>query len=185
MSAGIQTSEVSVGAHRIFWGAAGSETELGLTAEGSIVRIGQEQVPVKTEEYGTGENGTPVKKIHGGETMVAELILAQWSPAQLLIAIPGSVAGTGTDTASVYIGKQAGTDLSGTTYARRLRLHPITQTNTATETNDVYIHLAIPKPLPIEARFNNREAKMIGVSFEGIVDTTQSDGSRLGRIRVT
>ena len=41
MSAGIQTSEVSVGAHRIFWGAAGSETELGLTAEGSIVRIGQ------------------------------------------------------------------------------------------------------------------------------------------------
>ena len=176
MSAGIQTNEISVGAHRVFWGPAAGETELGLTTEGSILRIAQEQITVQTEEYGA----SPVTKILGGESVVCELTLMQWDPVQMAIVLPGSVNAGGT---SLTFGKQAGVNLSGTAYAKRLWLHPITQTNTTIQIVGVFIHLAIPQVAPIEARFNNEEPSVIGVVFEGIVDTTQTDGALLGEIR--
>ena len=179
MSAGLNTSEIRVGGRRVFFGPAGSETELGHTDEGSVLIIEQDQADITTEEYGV----SPIKKVHNGERVRCELVMKQFDPAQLLAAIPTSTAGTGTDTASVYGGRIAGIDLSSTTYAKRLRLHPIETTNTATETSNIYIHLAIPRPGPITARFNNREARMVAVIFDGIVDTTQTDGQRLYRIR--
>ena len=112
-------------------------------------------------------------------------MLKQWDPAQLLAAIPTTTAGTGTDTASVYGGRIAGIDLSATDYAKRLRLHPIATTDTSDETDNKYIHLAIPRPGPIQARWSNREPALIAVIFDGIVDTTQTDGQRLYRIRQT
>ncbi len=176
MSSGIQTAEIQVGAHRVFWGPAASETELGLTTEGSVLRITQDQVEVQTEEYGV----TPVTKILAGERVTCELTLMQWDPVQLAAVLPGAVNTAGT---SLTFGKQGGVNLSGTDYAKRLWLHPITQTNTTIQTVGVFIHLAIPQAAPIEARFSNEEPAAIGVVFEGIVDTTQSDGALLGEIR--
>lgn len=176
MSAGQQTSEVRAGGRRVFWGPAGSETELGLTEEGSVLVIEQSQVDLMAAEYGD----TPIKKIHNGDRVRAELVLKQWDDTQLSLVIPTSVTGTGN---SVWGGRLAGIDLSGTDYAKRLRLHPQTQTNTATEDDNIYLHLAIPRPAPIQARFIAREAALIAVIFDGIVDTTQTDGSRLYRIR--
>lgn len=181
MSAGQQPSEQRCDGRRVFWGASGSETELGHTEDGSLVVIEQEQTVLRNDEYGIA----PVKKILAGEAMRAELILSQWDPAQLLAAIPGSTAGTGTDTASVYIGRLGGIDLSGTAYAKRLRLHPLSTTDTSDETDNIYINLAIPKPAPIQARWSTRQPALIGVIFEGIVDTSAADGKVLGRIRQT
>lgn len=174
MSAGIQTGEVSVGHMRVFWGAAAAETELGLTEEGSVLRFEQEQTEVPTEE-----RGPVTTKILTGERVTCELTLVQWDSIQLSLVIPGSVQAGGT---SVTFGRAPGVNLSSTTYAKRLWLHPATQTDTTDQSEAVFIHLAIPQPAPIEARFNNREPKAIGVIFEGIPDTTQSDGALLGQI---
>lgn len=176
MSAGIQTGEVKCGGRRVFWGPAGSETELGLTDEGSVLVIEQFQAEIRAAEYGQGL----IKKIHDGDAVRAELVLKQWDDTQLALCIPTSATGTGN---SVWGGRIAGIDLSATDYAKRLRLHPITTTNTATEDDNIYIHLAIPRPAPIQARFIAREPAMIAVVFDGIIDTTQTDGQRLYRIR--
>ncbi len=176
MASGIQTSEINVGARRVFWGPAASETELGVTSEGSVLRISQEQIDVQTEEYGA----SPVTKILAGERVTCELTLLQWDSIQLSLVLPGGTQSGGT---SYKFGKQGGVNLSATTYAKRLWLHPITQTDTTDQTEAIFIHLAIPQVAPIEARFNNEEPSAIGVIFEGIVDTSQSDGALLGEIR--
>jgi hypothetical protein len=160
---------------RVFWGAAGSETELGLTEEGSVLRIEQEQTAIFTEEH-----AGPVTKVMTRERVTCELILKQWDAVQLAAVIPGSINTGGT---KITGGRVPGINLSGTDYAKRLWLHPLQTTDTTDVTDAVYIHLAIPQPQPIEARFDNESAALIGVVFEGIVDTSQADGVLLYDIR--
>lgn len=175
MASGRQTTEVKVGARRVFWGPAASETELGLTEEGSVLRIEQEQTPIFTEEH-----AGPVTKVLTRERVTCELILKQWDSVQLAAVIPGAVESGGT---SVTFGRVPGINLSSSTYAKRLWLHPLETTDTTDQAEAIFIHLAIPQPQPIEARFTNEEATLIGVVFEGIVDTSQSDGALLGQIK--
>lgn len=174
MSAGIQTSEVRCGAMRIFVGPSASETELGATDEGTVIRISQLQQEIPIEEYGSA---TPVTVVHDGDRVEAEFVLKQWDPAQMVAIFPGAV---NTNSAKVRIGRQAGIDLSGTAYAKRWRFHPITTTNTGTanQGDNIIIHKGLPRPA-IEARFNNREARLLGCTVVALVDTSQSDGQRL------
>ncbi len=178
MSSGRSVAEVLCGAMRLFFGPNGSETELGLTMEGSVMRIETEHADITTEEYGIA----PIKRVHRGERIQVDAILKQADNAQLLIAVLGSTQSTGPTVRQWRFGAQAGNDLSGSSFADRLRLAPITNANAATDESDSFIfHIAVPEPLPIEMRFQNEEARLVGIRFHVLIDDSKSDGNLLGQ----
>lgn len=176
MSAGIQVSEVRIGAHSVHWGPSGSESEVGLTDEGCKFVIEHKDYEVTTEEYGI----MPINTIRLGERVTCQLMLKQFENQQLRLAIPGSVDGTGASVTSWNFGKQAGVEGSGTAQAKRLRLHPILTAATDT-TQDLILHKAVVIEGPFEVEYRNRKERMFGVTFLALPDTTQVDGKLLGR----
>lgn len=178
MSSGRNIQEIECGAMRLFYGPSGSEVELGFTEEGSVLRIEQEDAEIRTEEEGIA----PVKRIFRGQRVQVDVILKQFDNAQLEIVVFGSQSGVGPTIFQWQFGKQAGDDMAPAAPGdRRLRLAPITNASADTdETDSIIIHIAIPEPLPIEARFVNEEAAMVGIRFHALVDDSQADGNRLG-----
>ena len=172
MSAGQQAAEVQLGGCDAYYGAAGSETHLGLVSEGVMLRLSQATVAVRAAQHGR----MPVRHFAGGQEVRVELVLEQIDDVQLTTAIQGAAVGTGADP-QVNFGVAAGTALTG----KRLRLHPVTQTNSANETADWVIHSAVVVDGPIELKLNAEEPQLVALVLEGEADLTKAAGSYLGR----
>lgn len=175
MTAGIVGSEMAKGPGRIFWGPAGTETELGITEEGLDIFLSMPTSPEMADEFGD----EPVKETSLGTLLTVAVTLKQWSNAQLLIALPGSIEGTGTVGASWNAGLRAGVDLSSSTYAKQLRWHPLQTTDTSDYSDNIRIHLCNLRLEPgskiqLQAR-TARKLQLVGQAFR---DTSQSTVTR-------
>lgn len=179
MASGSNITDIECGAMRLFWGPSGSETELGLTVDGSVFRVETEHAEILTEEFGIA----PVKRIHRGERVQVDVILKQFDNDQLMIALRGSTQTAGPTVRQWKFGTQAGLDLTPPSAGDwRLRLAPITNASADTDESDsLIVHIAVPEPLPIESRFQNEEAALVGIRFHALVDETKSDGNLLGQ----
>lgn len=175
MTTGIVTSELAKGPGRIFWGPAGSETELGATEEGLDIFLSNPSSPEMCDEHGD----EPVKETSLGTILTVAVTLKQWENAQLLIALPGSVEGTGTVETSWNAGLRAGADLSSTTYAKQLRWHPIQTTDTSDYTDNVRIHKCNLKLEPgSKISFNARTARKLQLVGQAFRDTSLAEAKQ-------
>lgn len=146
--------------------------DLGHTEGDVVVTYAPDFFDRKVNKYGS----TIVEKVLRGEALRAKVPLAEFTIANLEVAIPA-----GTDDGSesrVDIGKGAGVEMSQ--YAYQLVLHP--EVNDASDrSEDVVIRKALSTG-ELEIGHNNDGDKILEVTFEGLLDETQSDGEYLGFI---
>lgn len=175
MSSGLVPSEGKMGPSRIFWGPAGSETELGMTEDGFKWNIDCPVADFKCDEYGD----EPVNQVQLGQIMTCAFTLLQFDNAQGLIAIPGSAAGTGTSVTGLHFGKQAGGMMNSTTYAKRLRVHPLRLSDTTDQSEDLVLYtvgLRHNGTIP----FGARAKRGLVVTGQAFRDTSKADGKQFG-----
>lgn len=167
MSSGITLSEPRMGPGRIFWGPAGSETELGLTQKGVKIGLSTPARDIKSDEYGDEVVG----QMSAGTVLTVAFDLLQFHRTQLVAVVPGSVQGTGTTNYSWNAGARAGLDLTGTAYCKRFRWHPIQTTDTADYTGDVIMH-KVALRVQGEIPFNGSEPRVLVVVGQAFRDTS-------------
>lgn len=175
MSSGLVTSEGKMGPCRIFWGPAGSETELGMTEDGIRLKIDCPVEDFKCDEYGE----EPIDQIAQGNVVTCAMTLLQFDNAQALIAVPGSAAGTGTSTTGWHFGKQGGFSMTATTYAKRLRIHPVRLTDTTNQAEDMILY-SVALRHSGEIPFAGRQKRGLVVVGQAFRDTSKSDGKQFG-----
>ena len=142
---------------------------LGHTKGGVVVTYTPDYHDVTVDQYGN----TVVEKVLIGEKLTAKVPLAESTLANLAVAIP---AGDGTG--NLTIGKQAGELMAQ--YAKELVLHPI-----ANEANDLDEDVVFFKALntgEVALNFMFDGERVVEVTFEALLDETQTDGSYLGLI---
>lgn len=145
--------------------------DLGHTKGG--VELSYEPVyhDVTVDKYGE----TIVDKVLTGEKWVAKVPLAEFTIANLKVAMPqGTYAGAAN--ARLTLGHTAGT--RATSSAAQLVLHPL---NMGTKANDIVFHKAYVANT-VDLKMMVDEEKLIEVEFEAILDETKSDGNYLGFI---
>lgn len=144
---------------------------LGHTKGGVEVTYEPEFHDVSVDKYGN----TVVEKYLIGEKFMAKVPLAEFTIANLAVAIPnGQFAGAAN--ARRLIGSQAGK--KATDSAAQLVLHPISE---GTRRHDIVIHQAFPSS-PVTLKHANDEEKIMEVEFHAILDESKSDGNYLGFI---
>ena len=150
------------------------EQNLGYTKGGVTFTFEREFQDLTVDEFGS----SPLDKALTGNKVMIKTLLAQPSNVNLAYAIPeGLSAHTALDS-KVGLGAKAGKLLS--VYAGQLRLHPRANTP-ANRNEDVYIWKAVSTE-NIELAYKIDDQKILEVTFEGLVDTTQPDGQLLGRV---
>ncbi len=168
MTVGIVLGEGKIGAGRIFWGPAGSESELGMTKGGMKVGMSVPVVDIKSDEYGE----EPVGEVSAGTVLTVAFDLMQFANAQLIAVVPGSTLGTGTGANTSWnAGVRAGLDMTGTAYAKRLRWHPIQTTDTTSQAGDWIFH-KVALRVQGEVPLNNSEARVLVVVGQCFRDTS-------------
>jgi hypothetical protein len=146
--------------------------DLGHTKNGVTVTYTPDFHKTEVDLYGS----TPVEFFLVGESLKAKVNLAEYTIANLLVAINQGVA-AGDD--AVSIGSKAGKRASTT--AGLLVLHPVNSPANDTRQYDVAMYKAIvTSELPLDHK--NDSEKMIPVEFESIVDEGRTDGNMLGFI---
>lgn len=148
-----------------------NSVNLGHTKGGVDVTYEPEHYEVTVDKYGN----TPVDKILIGEKFSAKVPLAEYTLANLGIAIPQG-AWAGAANARRTIGANSGK--SGADDAAQLVLHPIAE---GTRRHDVvmykaYVDSVVVLPHKVD------EAKVIEVTFVALLDETKNDGNYLGMI---
>jgi hypothetical protein len=144
---------------------------LGHTKNGVELTYEPEHHDVTVDKYGN----TVVQKYLIGEKLMAKVALAEFTIANLGVAIPqGAFAGAANSrrTIGAAAGKKATDD------SAQLVLHPI---NEGTRRHDVVIHKAYVGST-IVLNHKNDEEKIIEVEFHALLDETKSDGNYLGFI---
>ena len=144
---------------------------LGHTKGGVEVTYEPEYHDVAVDKYGN----TVVEKYLLGEKLMAKVPLAEFTIANLGVAIPqGQYAGAAN--ARRTIGAAAGK--KATDDALELVLHPI---NEGTRENDIVLHKAFVFNTVVLAHKNDEE-KLIEVEFMALLDESKADGNYLGFI---
>ncbi len=145
--------------------------DLGHTIGGVTVTYTPEYHETKVDKYGS----SVVEKFLVGERLVAKGSLAEWTLANLQVAISqGTLQGDD----SVSVGSIAGKKASLT--AGLLVLHPIAA-GASVRDYDVSIYKAVvTNELSIEHK--NDGEKVLPVEFDGLVDENRTDGNMLGFI---
>lgn len=145
-------------------------THLGHTQGGVEISYEPEYHEVAVDAYGS----TPVEKYLMGERLTAVVPLAEYTQANLRIAMPQATsAGAGDrSTVGAKAGKQATTD------AAQLILHPVGESDNAF---DVVFHQAYVDSV-ITVSHKNDEDRIIEVTFVALLDESKSDGNYLGFI---
>jgi len=172
----LSPSSAKMGPGRIYFGPAGSETELGVTEEGLKLQIGMPVEQDKCDEFGE----EPIAEYSAGTVVTCSVTLREWTLAKLLIALPGSAQGTGTGSNTSWnFGPRAGIDLSGTSYAKRLRWHPSQTTDTTDESDDTILYKCAPRLAPGQdislSLKKGRGLNLIGTAFRDTSVTTESN----------
>lgn len=146
--------------------------DLGHTIGGATVTYTPDFHETKVDKYGS----TNVEKFLVGEKLMAKFNLAEYTLANLLVAIS---QGTQVADDSVSIGAQAGKKASTT--AGLLVLHPINAPTNDTRGYDVAIYKGVvTNEVAIEHK--NDGEKVLPVEVDGLVDENRSDGNLLGFI---
>jgi len=146
------------------------DVDLGHTKGGCLVSYAPDVHKVTVDKYGS----TPAKMILIGERLTVKVPLAEATLANIMVAIPGSTDATDAAT----IGRSSGFDLS--TVAATLVLHPIAN-EASDRSEDVVLYKAVAVE-QVEIPFLFDGERVIEVTFEAMIDETQSDGSYLGLI---
>ena len=118
---------------------------------------------------------TPIDQVFNGEKLSAKVPLAEFTIANLAIAIPTGTFG-GAGNARLTIGHSAGPKQSSVAY--QLVLHPISE---GTRRHDIILYKAAVNS-QITLQHKNDEQKIIEVEFVAYIDETKSDGNYLGMI---
>lgn len=145
--------------------------DLGHTKGGVEVTYEPEYKDVSVDKYGN----TVVEKYLIGEKLMAKVPLAEYTIANLRVAIPQGKAAGAAD-ARQTIGAVAGQTAS--TDAKQLVLHPISE---GTKRHDIVFHKAIVGSTVVLNHAVDEE-KVIEVTFEALLDEAKSDGNYLGFI---
>lgn len=146
-------------------------TDLGHTKGGVEVSYEPMYHDVAVDKYGE----TVVEKYLIGEKMTAKVPLAEFTIANLKVAIPqGTYGGAGNK--RLTVGAVAGN--SASSLSAQLVLHPL---NMGTRANDIVLHKAyVGSTVTLPHRVD--EEKIIEVTFEALLDETKSAGNYLGLI---
>lgn len=148
-----------------------NSTDLGHTKGGVEVSYEPTYFEATVDMYGE----TPIEKYLIGERLTAKVPLAEFTIAQMGIAIPqGAYAGAAN--ARRTVGAKAGKKATDDAY--QLVLHPI---NEGTRRHDVVMYKAYVDSTVV-LPFRNDEEKLIEVTFVALLDETKSDGNYLGMI---
>lgn len=160
-------TNVKVGVCNVYFNGV----DLGHTKGGVEVTYEPEYHDVTVDKYGN----TVVEKYLIGEKMMAKVPLAEYTTANLNVAIPQStLAGGGNE--RITIGAQSGK--KSTTDAAQLILSPIA---TSDSSEDIVIHKAIVSSQVVLNHVYDGE-RIIEVTFEALLDESKSDGNYLGLI---
>lgn len=147
-----------------------NNVSLGHTKGGVVVTYTPEYHDVQVDKYGN----TIVEKVLIGEMLTAKVPLAEATAANLAAAIP---AGT-LDTENLSIGKQAGELMAQ--YAKELVLHPIA--NEASDRSEDVVFYKALNTAEVALNYTFDGERIVEVTFEALLDETQTDGSYLGLI---
>jgi len=148
-----------------------NNVDLGHTEGGVEVSYEPVYADVKVDKYGE----TVVEKYLVGEKWTAKVPLAEYTIANLKIAVPNATfAGAGN--ARMTVGQVAGQRMGAV--AAQLVLHPL---NMGTRANDIVLHKAV---VTSSVSLNHKvdEQKTVEVTFEALLDETKSAGNYLGLI---
>jgi len=148
---------------------------LGHTLGGVKFMVNREFVDLTVDQYGTAALDMALQ----GNDIRFEVNYAEPVTEYLARAIPEGRydVGTGTDS-KLGIGRDSGFLLSTT--AKQLVFHP-RQNPSSNQNEDIYIFKAVSVD-SVELEFARDKQRVLKVTYRGLVDESQPDGSRLGRI---
>lgn len=170
----LDTSNIKVGNARLFWDTPGTEIDLGLTREGSVLAIEQGGAEIITEEFGIA----PVEFVYGGVKATVRVTFMENKNDVLLVMFPGSTQTAGPTRRQWKFGEEAG--VAASSIAKQLRLHPQTVTPLSNTDDDVVIYKACPLSI-VEVGINSRGAREWAASFLALIDTVTDATNPLGR----
>lgn len=146
-------------------------TDLGHTIGGVVVTYTPTYKETSVDQHGS----SVVEKFLTGERMMAELSLAEFTLANLQVAI-GQSNLVGDD--SVSMGSNAGKKASEK--AGELVLHPLALPSSDRNSDVTIFKAVVTNELKIE--HSNENEKVLPVQFDGLIDEGRADGARLGYI---
>lgn len=151
-----------------------NEIHLGHTKGGVDFKFERNFEDLTVDKYGE----TPIDMALTGQNLVVEANLAEITNDVMNVAVPEGLYATGAVDDKLGLGTDSGYLLRQD--AKPLRLHP--RNNAATDySEDIYVWLAVSSE-PLELGFKIDEQRVVKVTFRALVDETQPNGQRLGRV---
>lgn len=151
-----------------------NEIHLGHTKGGVEFTFEREFEDLTVDKYGN----MPVDMALTGNNLLIKAFLAEITNDVLNVAIPEGRYATGASDDKLGLGTDSGYLLGQD--AKPLRLHP--RNKAATDySEDIYIWKAVSVE-NVEMEFKIDEQRVIETTFRALVDESQANGERLGRI---
>ncbi len=151
-----------------------NEVHLGHTKGGVEFTFEREFEDLTVDKYGN----MPLDMALTGQNLLIKAFLAEITNDVLNVAIPEGGYATGSSDDKLGLGRDSGYLLAQD--AQPLRLHP--RNKAATDySEDIYIWKAVSVE-NVEMAFKIDEQRVIETTFRALVDESQANGSRLGRI---
>lgn len=151
-----------------------NEIHLGHTKGGVDFKFERSFEDLTVDKYGE----TPIDMALTGQNLVVEANLAEVTNDVFNVAVPEGVYAVGSLDDKLGLGTDSGYLLRQD--AKPLRLHP--RNKAATDySEDIYVWLAVSSE-PLELGFKIDEQRVVKVTFRALVDESQPNGQRLGRI---
>lgn len=151
-----------------------NEIHLGHTKGGVDFKFERSFEDLTVDKYGE----TPIDMALTGQNLTVEANLAEITNDVFNVAVPEGAYATGSVDDKLGLGTDSGYLLRQD--AKPLRLHP--RNKAATDySEDIYVWLAVSSE-PLELGFKIDEQRVVKVTFRALVDESQPNGSRLGRI---
>lgn len=151
-----------------------NEVHLGHTKGGVEFTFEREFEDLTVDKYGN----MPLDMALTGQNLLVKAFLAEITNDVMNVVVPEGAYALGSEDDKLGLGRDAGYLLRQD--AKPLRLHPRSK---AADDNseDVYIWLAVSVE-NVEMGYKIDEQRIIETTFRALVDETQTDGNRLGRI---
>lgn len=151
------------------------EEALGYTLGGTSFANEREFLDIKTDQH-----STPMDKILTGAKIFVKMMLAETTKKNLSRGLPESRFDENVVLGDSKLGLGRDNGYSLLQDAKLLRLHPRNRVG-SDRSEDIYIFKAVSIE-NVEQDFKVDEQRVLELTFEGLTDTTQPDGQRVGRI---
>lgn len=147
-----------------------NNVDVGHTKGGVTVNYEPEYYDIQVDKYGN----TIAEKVLIGESLKVTVPLAEYTLANMKIAIPNATLAAGGD--RYTLGKDAGVRMSSA--AAELVLHPLAN-DAADLSEDVVLHKAVVAEA-VEWKYGNDGERLAEITFVALLDESKADGNRLG-----